>query len=303
MTLSSLLARQFIVVTGKGGVGKSLVSAAIGRLAADAGKRVLILEADPREAQHELAGVAPSGGDYVVARSHLILQNIQPRRVFESIVREHLHLDLLVRRVVRSPIFEHFVDAAPGLKELGVLGHAFRVLRGIEKTPHPHTDLVVLDAPATGHGISMLSAPRLTADVVDGGPIAHMAGQLAGFIADPQATGIVVVTQAEEMVVQETLELRDSLTTHLGRHPDLLVVNALYPPEGTLRPTTGADALRGAAALWLQRRLVHQRQLERLASGWCGPRVVLPLVPCDRGPRLLDAVVARLQGELAPNVG
>lgn len=299
MTPPSLFTRQFLVVTGKGGVGKSVVSAALARIAANAGRRVLILEADPRESQHELAGVAPSGGDYVKAAGSLVLQNIQPERVFEAVVRDHLHFELLVRRVIRSPIFEHFVDAAPGLKELGVLGHALRVLRGLEPTPHGRTDLVVLDAPATGHGVSMLAAPRLASDVIEGGPIAHLAGQLATFIADPDATGIVVVTQAEEMVVQETMELRAALNEHVGREPDLLVINGLYPPARQAADVRQTDRAGSAAALWHERRRTHERQLARIAEGWSGPTVQLPLMPHDRGPGLLENIVTRFLPQLA----
>ncbi|MGE3841433.1 MAG: ArsA family ATPase [Vicinamibacterales bacterium] len=293
MTAPSLLARQFIVVTGKGGVGKSVVAAALARMAANQGRRVLILEADPRESQHELAGVAPSGGDYVVAPGSLVVQNIQPRRVFEAVVREHLHFELLVRRVIKSPIFEHFVDAAPGLKELGVLGHALRVLRGLEPTPLGTIDLVVLDAPATGHGVSMLAAPRLASEVIEGGPIAHLAGHLAAFVADPSATGVVVVTQAEEMVVQETMELRGALLDHVGREPDLLVINGLFPRDEPLDEAP-SPTRSSAAVLWHERRRSHDRQLSRIAEQWTGPSVHLPLVPCDRGPRLLERIVGYL---------
>jgi Mrp family chromosome partitioning ATPase len=289
MSLSDhLTRRQLLVVTGKGGVGKSVISAALARLATGAGRRVLLLEADPRETQHGLAGVPPSGGDFVAAGRGLLVQNVQPRRVFEAAIREHLHVDVLVRRVTRSPIFEHFVDTAPGLKEIAVLGHALRVLRGIEPTPFPRVDLVVLDAPATGHGVSMLAAPRVVTEVVDAGPFAHLAAELAGFIEDPAATSMIVVTLAEDMPVQEALELRESLRGRVSRDPDLLVVNALYPP------LEGVPALDGALGLWRRRREINDRELARLARQWPGPRIEVPLVPRDRGPALLDGVLRQL---------
>lgn len=287
-----LARRQLLVVTGKGGVGKSVVSAALARLAAQAGRRVLLIEADPRETQHALFGIAPSGGEMVPAAPGLLIQNVQPRRVFESFVREHLHVDLLVRRVVRSPVFEHFVDAAPGLKELGVLGHALRVIRGIEPTPRGVPDLVVLDAPATGHGVSMLAAPRVVSEVVDAGPFAALAAELATFIGDPAAVGVVLVTLAEEMPVQETLELREALRDRVGRDPDLLVVNAVYPPGDAV--ATGA-VLPGAANLWRRRRDINERELARLDARWSGDRIVVPLIPRDPGP----ALTADVSGHLA----
>jgi Mrp family chromosome partitioning ATPase len=294
--LDTLVGRQLLVVTGKGGVGKSVVSGALARLAAGAGRRVLLLEADPRETQHELAGVAPSGGEYVVAGVGLLLQNLRPRRVFEAAVREHVHVDFLVHRIVQSPLFQHFVDAAPGMKELAVLGHALRVLRGLEPTPFARVDLVVLDAPATGHGVSMLAAPRVVSEVVEGGPFAYLAHELATFIDDAAATGLVVVTLAEDMPVQEALELRASLATRVRRTPDVLVVNGVYPPaaEHAARDEGTGAPLTGAFGLWRRRRAINDRELARLDRDWPGPRVVLPLVPLYRGPALLREIVRRL---------
>jgi anion-transporting ArsA/GET3 family ATPase len=297
--LAELSRRRLLVVTGKGGVGKSVISGALARLAHAAGRRVLLLEADPRETQHELAGVAPSGGDYVVAAPGLLIQNLQPRHVFEAAVREHVRIELLVRRVIQSPLFHHFVEAAPGLEELAVLGHAYRVLHGLEKTPLEQVDLVVLDAPATGHSVSMLAAPRVVAGVVDAGPFARLAAELSEFIANPQATGIVVVTLAEEMPVQEALELRRSLHAEVGREVDVLVANAVYPPTHQARGSEASDEARGEAlsgpwGLWQRRRAINRRELDRLKRDWHGPQVVLPLIPADRGPALLDALVAAL---------
>jgi anion-transporting ArsA/GET3 family ATPase len=287
-----------VVVTGKGGVGKSVVSATLARLAATAGRRVLLLEADPRESQHVLVGVAPSGGDMVRAGGGLLVQGVQPRRVFEAAVRERLHVDFLVRRVLRSAVFDHFVDAAPGLKQLAVLGHALRVLRGIEPTPLGPPDTVVLDAPATGHGIALLAAPRVVSEVVDGGPLAHLASELAGLVADEAASGIVVVTLAEEMPVQESLELRDALASRVGRAPDLLVVNGVYPSaDGSAAPGEEVDG--GPLALWRRRRAINDREIARLDTQWTGPRVVLPLLPRPRGPDLVAALGAVLGPALA----
>jgi anion-transporting ArsA/GET3 family ATPase len=299
MSVEPLLARQLLVVTGKGGVGKSVISAALARLAARAGRRVLLLEVDPRESQHALAGVAPSGGEFVMVAPGLLLQNVQPRRVFEAAVREQLHVELLARRVVKSPIFGHFVDAAPGLKELAVLGHALRVLRGIEPTPLARTDLVVLDAPATGHSVSMLAAPRVVSEVVEAGPFARLASELAELIADPSATGIVVVTMAEEMPVQETLELRESLRARVDRDPDLLVVNGVYPSAEGEDASTGTTSrtdtpLTGALGLWQRRRAINDRELARLRNEWRGLFVIVPLLPRDPGPALLHAVASWL---------
>ena len=162
---------------------------------------------------------------------------------------------------------------------------------------------MILDAPATGHGLSMLTAPQVVSDVIKEGPFGHMAGELATFVGDPGRTGIVVVTMAEEMPAQEALELRGAVVARLGREPDLLLVNALYP--GVPLGRAVADDPTGLAHLWLRRRAINDRELAGLRARWSGPFVELPYLPVDRGPSLPDALepVLRDALTLAAEVG
>ncbi len=286
-----LASRQFVVVTGKGGVGKTVISAALGTLLADLGRRVLLLEVDPRENLHQMFEVPPSGGELVQISPRLSLQNLQPRQVIENLVRHQLRVDLLARRVTASPIFQHFIEGAPGLKELAVLSEAERVVKpkGKGRWAKTHFDVVVLDAPATGHGVTMLAAPQLVSDVIQRGPIGSQARELARMVDDPARTAIVVVTLAEEMPVQETLELREALEAQVSRTPELLVVNSLYPPfPGVSGKGEGADEF--LLDLWRTRREMNDRELAHLAAAWQGPRVEIPMLPADRGHRLLAGV-------------
>ncbi len=290
-----LASRQFIIVTGKGGVGKTVISAALGTLLAELGRRVLLIEVDPRENLHQVFDVPPSGGEVVRISERLSLQNLQPRQVIEELVRQHLRVDLLTRRVVASPIFQHFIEGAPGLKELAVLSEAERVVRakGKRRSGRAPFDVVVLDAPATGHGVALLAAPQLTAEVIERGPIGAQARELAGLVANPARTAIVVVTLAEEMPVQETLELREALEEQVSRVPELLVVNALYPPfpGGRIEGPPNDEFL---LEMWRTRRAVNERELARLAALWQGPRLEIPMLPADRGPRLLAGLRQRM---------
>jgi anion-transporting ArsA/GET3 family ATPase len=279
--------RQLVVVTGKGGVGKTVVSATLGRSLAAAGRRTLVVEVDPRENVHQMLGVPPSGGAIVQAEPRLWVQNLKPRQVLDEIVRERLKLELLARRVLDSPIYNHFAAGAPGLKELATLGHALRLLRGLGGAGAPDLDTVVLDAPATGHGVSLLAAPRLVSEVITSGPFAFMASELAALVADAEKCGIVVVTQAEEMPVEEALELRQALRERVQRDPELLVVNGLYPPAPRQVPGESDNEL---VSLWCRRRELNERELARLKAGWQGPRIELPQLPIDRGPALLSAL-------------
>jgi anion-transporting ArsA/GET3 family ATPase len=284
--IEQLARRQLLVVTGKGGVGKTVISAVLGQALAATGKRVLVVEVDPRENLHQMIGTPPSGGDILQAGPRLWVQNLKPRQVLDQVVRDQIRLELIVRRVLDSPIYHHFATGAPGLKELAILGHALRLLRGIGGPGTPEIDTVVLDAPATGHGVTLLASPSLVTDVITNGPFAAMASELTALIADPERCGIVVVTQAEEMPVEEALELRVALKDRIRRDAEALVVNGLYPPA----PPSPEEKDNELVSLWRKRRRLNERELDRLKASWQGPRVELPQLPIDRGPALLAAL-------------
>lgn len=288
--LEPLKRRKLIIVTGKGGVGKTVVSAVLGRALAAAGRRTLVVEVDPRENVHQMLGVPPSGGDIVSVEPRLWVQNLKPQLVLDEVVREQLRLELLARRVLESPVYQHFAAGAPGLRELAILGHALRLLRGLKHPGAPDLDTVVLDAPATGHGVALVAAPQLVTGVIRQGPFARMAGELAELIADPERCGIVVVTQAEEMPVEEVLELRLALKERAGRDAELLVINGLYPPAPPAPPGPPAGADNPLVDLWRHRRRLNERELGHLMESWEGPRVELPQLAMDRGPALVAAL-------------
>lgn len=311
--LQSLRQRKLVVVTGKGGVGKSALTAALGRLLSASGRRTLMLEVDPRENLHQLLDVAPSGGEIVEVdhrigggggNGRLFLQNLKPHEVVDWVVRKQVKIEMIVERLHKSPVYHRFVEGAPGLKEMAILGHALRLVRGDMGQKTPALDTVVLDAPATGHGVYLLTASKLYAEAIGEGPFADLAREVADFTADASSCSVVVVTLAEEMPVQEALELRESLVDRFGREPELLVVNGLYPemprPRSRAKDVTKSPASTKSTEvdqlfdLWRRRRSVNARELKRLDREWPGPRVDLPLLPVDRGAVLVDRLVESL---------
>lgn len=294
-TLTRLLELELIVVTGKGGVGKSSISAVLGRLLSDAGRQTLLVEVDPRENLHHLLDVPPSGGEMVEVSPRLRVQHLLPRTILDDLVREKLKVGPLVKRILASPIHQHFTEAAPGLKEAAVFGRCLRLLEGHGPRGTPTPDVIVLDAPATGHGASWLGAAQLVSDVISSGPIGHMASLVAEFLADPGRSGVVVVTTCEEMPVQETLEFLETMETRLNRRPELVIANALYPelPE---EPTQ--DPEDPLFDLWVHRRAINEAELKRLNEEWNGPMAHLPLLALDPGPALVGRLGRRLYSEI-----
>jgi anion-transporting ArsA/GET3 family ATPase len=294
MTLKErLLRRRLLLVTGKGGVGKSAVSAALARLLEGSGRDVFLLEADPRESLFGMLGVEPSGGEVVRVSPRLRLQGVPLDRVVDGLVREMLPIEWISRRVLASPIYRQFNGGLPGLRESCLLGHALNLLE------HPTLalgrggrapDVVVLDAPASGHVVSLLDAPRLLSEVIEHGPVGILVGRLARFLADAEAAGTVVVTTGEEMPVQETLELVEALDARGGR-PELVVANALWPPV----PPKIRGKAEGRDELWLRRSETGAREISRLERVWSGPLARIPLLPLEAGPALVSEIRGRLE--------
>lgn len=281
--------RELLLVTGKGGVGKSTVAAALALALADRGRRTLLLEADRRESAHELLGTAPSGGAIVAAEDGAWLQNLEPERVLDRLVVRRLGGGLVARRVVASPLYRSFAAGAPGLGALALLGHALELVAG-EVEDAPTVDCVIVDAPASGHAVGTLTAPRLVREAVRSGPVAELAGRVEDWVENTRRSGVVVVTLAEEMPITEGLELLAALRAETGRDPDLVVVNALFPE--VVGPVADPEPL------WVLRRRLQEAEIERLAAAWSGPRIDLPLRPLRPADGLARALVGALAAVL-----
>lgn len=291
--LDSLLRRHLLVVTGKGGVGKSTLTAVLGRVLLQEGRRILLIETDPRESLHRLLGCPPSGGAVVAGCPGLWVQNLQAGAVLEQLVRQKVKVGPLASRIVAHPVFQHFTAGAPGLKEMALLGHALQVVKG---EAGPEVDQVILDGPATGHGVSLLNAPALLADVLGRGQLGRMARDLARFLSGSEC-GLILGALAEELPVQEAVEMLSASRERLGRRPEMVILNRLYPPVPETLPQLKPDA-QAALELWTARWRLNRSERDRLARAWPGLMPELPLLPLPPGRALVDQLADLLGAQL-----
>jgi anion-transporting ArsA/GET3 family ATPase len=280
--MRELLAKPLLVVTGKGGVGKSTVAAALGMAAARRGLRTIIAEVASRDdVSRALMPDRDAAVSSLVERDlgdglHHI--SIDPESALEEYLKDQLPrgvADLLAA----SRMFSYLTAATPGLRELLTVGKVWELAQPDRRTPgaHPY-DLVILDAPATGHGVAVLTAPGTFADAARLGPVARQGGIIHGMLADPEQTGIIVVATAEEMPVNETLALQRTLQEELGQPLAAVVANGVLPARFTkaqVEALAKAPVSRGvrAARAEAARSRGHRAQLARLRRGVDGVEV------------------------------
>jgi anion-transporting ArsA/GET3 family ATPase len=285
-----LLERRLVFVLGKGGVGRSTVAAALGVLAARRGLRAIVVEVSARgDVPRLFGGDAPDGVETEIAPGLWTIQ-IEPRRALEEYLRDQLPGRMLAELVASSGAAGYVAAATPGLRELLTVGKIWELAQD-ERRPAralPY-DVVIVDAPATGHGLALLEAPRTFARAAQIGPIARQGAIIATTLRDRHQTAMAVVATPEQAAVDELLGLREEL----GGELDAVVANAVAParfeiPDGTAlraaRDRLDARApLRRALEVALAdeaRRREQEAQLARLPS----PTVLPLLAATDLGP-------------------
>jgi anion-transporting ArsA/GET3 family ATPase len=294
-------------VTGKGGVGKSTISIALGLAAAARGKRTIVCEVGGQETASRVFRRAEVGFHEVEVADNLWAISIDP----DHSLREYLLLQLKVRTMrdllVRSRIFNYLAAATPGLKELVTIGKIWELAQPNRRVKKAREyDLVIVDAPATGHGIGFLQTPRTFAGIARVGPVHAQAEELDRFITDHHATGVAIVSLPEELPVNETASLEQTLSDDVGMEVDRVYMNALYPERfsddeaselGRVLEEAAAPARAAVrAALSEYRRSRSQRaQLRRMKEGVSVPVKTLPFI---FKPRLDVASLQRLAGAL-----
>jgi anion-transporting ArsA/GET3 family ATPase len=285
-----LLDHRLIFVTGKGGVGKSTVAIALGLLGARRGLRTVVAELASQERVRRTFAHESDGSHEVQLTPGLFTISIDPQQAMDEYLR--IKTGPVGQALGRARVFQAFAMATPGMRELLSIGKVWELAQLERKTQAAPYDLVVVDAPATGHGVGILRTPRTFADIARVGPISRQGGLIASTIADRDFTAIVAVSTAEEMPVNETLVLRDSLERE-GLSLDAVLLNALYPTRfeeaeseqlASVLTRTRSRLARSALSAALSehtRAAFQQEQRERLAAGLGMPLIDLPYVFCD----------------------
>jgi len=298
--MSALEGRRFVIVTGKGGVGKTTVAAAHALALAARGKRVLVAMCNAKERLSAMLGSDLIGSEVSLAAPNVWAVNMTPEQALE----EYGALALKSKTLFDNKYVRTFFRAVPGMQEWSLLGKAWWHTTETLADGSRRFDVVILDAPATGHGLDMLRVPKVIVDIVPPGMLRRDAERAWSMFQDPAATGVVLVTLPEEMPTTETLELAAALENELALPIAQVVVNCVLPPlfskveRASLEalriasPSTPGDAAIAAASSRAVRERVQAESLARLARE-------LPISPAFLPLLFEDAATPHAMRELA----
>jgi anion-transporting ArsA/GET3 family ATPase len=314
-----LLDRRLLFFTGKGGVGKSTVTAATALLAAERGKRVLLVEVDNKGNLTALFEKPPVGFEPKQVHPGVHAMQMSTEASLREYLRTNVRVPVLGRIGPLAHVFDFVANAAPGVKEILTVGKVCWELRE-SLAGRADWDLIVVDAAATGHVISQLDAPRAIQELVHVGPVRTQTDWMIELLADPALTALNVVTSPEEMPVNETIELvaraREQLDVPLGvvivnrvlpelfTHSDEHIFDALQERDAldlmVARAGAGATAVLEAARLAVSLRRARSPYLAELRDSVDLPLLLLPyLFVRDHGFRVTRMVADALGEELS----
>ena len=218
-----LLGRKLLFVTGKGGTGKTTVTAALAQLAAQRGKRVLACDIDATGGLAAMFEAAPSGFEPTQVAPSISVMSMDTEASLREYLKIQLRIPLAGRIGPLAKAFDFVATAAPGVREILTVG------KFCWEVKERHYDLVVVDAPASGHIVGQLAAPQAINDLVKVGLIRSQTDWMLDILSDPAQTGLVAVCTPEEMPVSETLELEQRVREQTTVRMSAVVVNRVLP--------------------------------------------------------------------------
>ena len=243
-----LLDRQLVVVTGKGGTGKTSVSAALAVLASRLGKRVLICEMDAKGTLAGAFDVGPLPFEPLEVAPGIWAMAMNTEDALREYLRLFLHIPLIGRLGVLARTFDFVADAAPGVREILSLGKLCYEVR------ERHYDMVIVDGVATGHVIAQLGAPDAIGELIKVGPVREQTRWMQDILEDRSRSGVVLVTTPEEMPVLETLDLIGRIRDETNVDIAAVVANRVLPELFGRSEEAVFDSLQGPEVVDVLRR-------------------------------------------------
>ena len=222
--MSGLLDRRLLLVTGKGGVGKSTVAAALALRLASAGLRTLLCEVNADGRLSRMLGHPEVGPDVVQVEPNLSMVDLQPDASMREYVLSKIRLERVYRAVFENRMVKYFLRFVPALAETVMLGKVMWHLRQWPDAPGGF-DRIVVDLPATGHALTLLGVPHTLTSALPSGPMSTEAGWMYDLLTDPVMTSAILVSLPEDLPVNETLELAEALRTRLKIRVGAVVLN------------------------------------------------------------------------------
>jgi len=295
----SLFDRRLLVNTGKGGVGKSTVSAALALAAAGRGKRVLVCEVNTHERISVLLGARAVGTEIGRVADGVDAVVVRPQEAMRQYGLMQLRYRAVYKAVFENRFVSRFLRFIPSLPELVMLG---KILHHVREAKW---DLVVVDAPATGHGVTFLRVPQVLLDTVPPGAMRSDAEWMNALLVDPQVTAVNLVSLPEELPVNETIELGNAVKGTLRMHPGHVFLNRAYERrftdaeiealDRTLEPPC-LDAAANAAHAQAARAGLTDRYRAKLREALGLPVLDIPFLAAtdEFGRPAIDAVAALL---------
>jgi anion-transporting ArsA/GET3 family ATPase len=299
--------KRFLVVTGKGGVGKTTVCAAEALALAQKGKRVLVCMCNAKERLSAMLGSELIGPQVTSVAQNVWAVNMDPEVAVEEYGSLMIKSRALYKLLFDNKYVRTFFRAVPGMHEWAMLGKAWWHTTETRDDGSPKYDIVILDAPATGHGLDMLRVPKVILDVVPPGILRRDAERAWALFQDPENCAVVLVTLPEEMPTTETIELAKALREELKLPIGKVVVNCVLPPlfskeerseladADELSGGTGAAAVLASAKSRATRERTQAEALHRLSQE-------LPISPSFLPQLFEDAAQPSAIRELAKRV-